>query len=155
MRELVNNIRQRRTGAVRCAWESLQAGWSTVSQLCGSEGKRIRMARLHATVLREIAPQLAEAFRTDPEVAALFDPAVFIGSDEDDCAAAVVERLQLAEVMSGVKTIEGHPIKGAASEDTPIAVLVMDKTSATFYQVSDPRTAPETWPWIETADNRA
>ncbi len=118
-------------------------------------GKLIRMPRLHAIVLRDIAPLVAEAFRTDPEVAELLDPAVFVGADEEDCAAAVVERIQLAEVMSGVEIIEEKSAGEDSLERGPIAVLVMDKTSATFYRVPDPRTDPELWPWMEVANKTA
>ena len=78
------------------------------------------------------APLVAEAFRTDPEVAELLDPAVFVGADEEDCAAAVVERIQLAEVMSGVQITEEESAQEDSLEGAPIAVLVMDRTSTTF-----------------------
>jgi hypothetical protein len=110
------------------------------------------MQRLHFTVLMDIAPQIAEAFRSDPEVDELFDPAVFIGADNDDCAAAVVERLQLAEVMSGVDIIHGNEAIEPTLDGRSIAVLVMDKISATFYSVPDPRTNPELWPWAGNRD---
>ncbi len=106
------------------------------------------MPRLHATVLQEIAPLVAEAFRTDPEVDDLLDPALLIRADEEACAAAVVERIQLVEVMSRVEVTEEKSAQEDAAEGAAIAVLVMDNTSATFYRVPDPRTDPRCWPWM-------
>jgi hypothetical protein len=113
-----------------------------------------RMASPHSLMLLDIAPQVAETFRTDPDVAKLLDPAVFVGVDEDECAAAVVERIQLTAVMSGVDLIEANPIGDKAPERLPIAVLVMDKTRATMYRVADPRTDPELWPWKGIEDDK-
>jgi hypothetical protein len=112
------------------------------------------MASPHSLMLLDIAPQIAETFRTDPDVAKLLDPAVFVGVDEDACAAAVVERLQLMEVMSGVDLIERIPMGNNRPEKVPIAVLVMDKTHATMYRVADPRTNPELWPWMGIEDDK-
>jgi hypothetical protein len=123
------------------------SGWGGWSYL-----KENRMPRLHSTVLLDIALEVAEAFRTDPAVAELLDPAVFIGADEDDCAAAVVERLQLAEVMSGMEITQGSGMRDQTSNRAPIAVLVMDQTSATIYSVPDPRTDPELWPWTASRE---
>ncbi len=108
------------------------------------------MQRAHSLVLLDIAPRVAETFRTDPEVADLLEPAVFVGVAEDECAAAVVERIQLTEVMSGVEFLETIPLGDRSSESVPIAILVMDKKSATFYHVADPRTDPALWPWLGT-----
>jgi hypothetical protein len=105
------------------------------------------MARSHSHALLDIAPQVAETFRIDPDVAELIEPAVFIGVAEDDCAAAVVERIQLSDVLSGVEALETIPTGDRSPESVPITILVMDATSATMYHVADPRTDPGLWPW--------
>jgi hypothetical protein len=113
------------------------------------------MPRSHALMLLDIAPRVAETFRNDPDVGELLEPAVFIGVAEDECAAAVVERIQLTEAMSGLEFLETIPLGDRSPESVPIAVLVMDESSATIYHVADPRTDPELWPWtgIESVQN--
>ena len=105
------------------------------------------MPRSHSIMLLNIAPLVAETFRTDPDVDELLEPAVFVGVAEDACAAAVVERIQLTEAMCGVKCTEAPPVGGQSASGAPIAVLVMDEQSATVYHVADPRVDPKLWPW--------
>jgi hypothetical protein len=105
------------------------------------------MPRSHSIMLLNIAPLVAETFRTDPDIDELLEPAVFVGVDEDACAAAVVERIQLTEAMCGLKCTEAPSPGEQSGSGAPIAVLVMDEQSATVYHVSDPRVDPELWPW--------
>lgn len=101
----------------------------------------------HSLMLQNIGPFVAETFRRDPDVEELLEPAVFVGVAEDGCAAAVVERIQLTEAMSGVNVREESPLGDPPSRGAPIEVLVMDEESATVYHVADPRQNPQLWPW--------
>ena len=110
------------------------------------------MIGAHAIMLLSVAPDVAEMFRSDPKVADLLDPAVYISADEDGVLASVVERLQLTELISGLNQAELNPIWDEAPEGTAIAVLVTDENGATVYRVPDPRTDPNLWPWIGLED---
>src|SRR5438045_3547218 len=106
------------------------------------------MSDIHAIMLLDVAPKVAEMFRTDPRVADLLDPAVLVDANEEGCVATVVERLQLTELMSGAELASGRPMQDPSPDNAPIAVLVMDENGATAYRVPDPRTHPNHWPWI-------
>jgi hypothetical protein len=104
-------------------------------------------------MLLSAAPKVAEMFRTNPRVAALLDPAVYIAADGEGVIASVVERLQLAELMSGLDSADWMPIWDESLEGAPIAVLVRDQSSTTVYRVPDPRNDPEQWPWMGLPDD--
>jgi hypothetical protein len=112
------------------------------------------MSSVHAIMLLSAAPKVAEMFRTDPKVAALLDPAVYIAADEDGLIASVVERLQLAELISGLDSAAWMPTSGESPTDAPIAVFVRDESSTTVYRVPDPRNDPELWPWMGLEDDK-
>jgi hypothetical protein len=43
------------------------------------------MSDLHAIMLLDVAPKVAEMFRSDPGVAELIDPAVLVDANEEGC----------------------------------------------------------------------
>ena len=110
------------------------------------------MIDARAIMLFSVAPDVADMFRSDPKVADLLDPAVYISADEEGVLASVVERLQLTELISGQNQAGPNPIWDEAPEGAPIAVLVKDENGATVYSVPDPRTAPDLWPWMGIED---
>jgi len=110
-------------------------------------GEVLSMLSHHSLMLQNIGPLVAEAFRSDPDVDQLLEPAVFVGVAEGGCAAAVVERIQLTGAMSGVDVHEEPPVEEPPPGGVQIEVLVMDEQSATVYHVADPRTEPQLWPW--------
>jgi hypothetical protein len=106
-----------------------------------------------AIVLVDAAIRVAKWLRTDPMVAELLDPAVFIAADDEHCYATLIERLELIGMMSEIETAAGEPL-----DDLPdgagIAVLVADKSGATIYIVPDPRTHPWLWPWMGPEEDK-
>ena len=106
------------------------------------------MPDIHAVMLFDIAPRVAEMFRTDPEVAALSDPAVLVEVVGDDCVADVVERSELEEILSTATLYEGTSIQDVPHGDGLISVLVVDGDGASYYRVPDPRVHPNRWPWM-------
>ena len=106
------------------------------------------MGGAHVIMLLIAAPKVAVMFRTDPKVADLLDPAVYIAADGDGVIASVVERLQLTEPIFGLKPAQRSPIWYKEPEDAPIAVLVVDEDGASVFRVPDPRTCPDQWPWM-------
>jgi hypothetical protein len=111
------------------------------------------MPSVHAIMLLDVAPKIAEKFKTDPSVAEFLDPAVLVNADEDGCVASIVERLQLTEMMSAAELTSGEPVGHESPDGAPIAVLVMDKSGATVYRVPDPRMDPQCWPWMGLEDD--
>jgi UDP-N-acetyl-D-mannosaminuronic acid transferase (WecB/TagA/CpsF family) len=106
------------------------------------------MSEVHAIMLLCAAPKVAEMFRSDPKVADLLDPAVYIAADGEGVIASVVERLQLAKLISGLDSADWMPTSRESAEAAPIAVLVRDESSVTVYRVPDPRNDPSRWPWM-------
>jgi hypothetical protein len=106
------------------------------------------MPDFHAVILFNIAPQVAEMFRTDPEVAALSDPAVLIDADGDEGVATVLERSELAEILSAATLEEGTSIQEVPDGEGLISILVVDANGASHYRVPDPRIHPDRWPWM-------
>ena len=98
--------------------------------------------------------KVAVMFRTDPKVASLLDPAVYIAADGDGVIASVVERLQLTEPIFDLKPAQRSPIWDEEPEDAPIAVLVVDEDGASVFRVPDPRICPDQWPWTGLGDDQ-
>jgi hypothetical protein len=105
---------------------------------------------IHSILLMDVAPKVAEMLRTNPRVADLIDPAVYVeAADDRHVNYRVVERLQLIEALSGFESEDGEPL-GTDDQGmvAPIAVLVVNKNGMTTYAVPDPRTEPASWPWM-------
>jgi hypothetical protein len=100
-----------------------------------------------------VAPKVADMFRTDPKIADLLDPAVYIAADDDGVIASVVERLELLKVVSELRSNALKPIWEKTSEEAPIAILVTDEGDVSVYRVADPRTCPDQWPWMGLKDD--
>ena len=86
-------------------------------------------------------------FRTDPRIADLIDPAVYIRADDEgrNVSYMVVERLQLIEVMSNVESDEGLLFADEPREEgAPVAILVMDEESAGSLQRPRSENRPRT-----------
>jgi hypothetical protein len=109
---------------------------------------RLEMPGVHAIMLLSAAPGVAEMFRTDPRVAALVNPAVYIAADVNGVIASVIERLQITELISGPVSADWTQILGETPEDAPIVVLVSDESGMAVYRVPDPRNDRELWPWM-------
>ena len=99
------------------------------------------------------APKVAEMFRTDPKVAELLDPAVYIGADEEGVIASIVERLKLMEPTLGMESTVRKAILENSPKGALIAVLVIDESGASAFHVPDPRSEPEQWPWMGLEDD--
>jgi hypothetical protein len=99
-------------------------------------------------MLLAVAPKVAEMFRSDPKIADLLDPAVYIAADGDGVIASFVERLELVELVPGPRSSDRKPIWAKSPEEAPIAILVKDKCDVAVYRVADPRTCPDQWPWM-------
>jgi hypothetical protein len=112
------------------------------------------MLGVHAIMLLTVAPSVAEMFRTDPKIADLLDPAVYIAADGGGVIASVVERLELTNLISSLQPKNGMPIWDKFPVDAPIAVLVIDRSSAAVYSVPDPRSDPALWPWTGLGDDK-
>jgi hypothetical protein len=95
-----------------------------------------------------VAPKVAEMFRSDPKIADLLDPAVYIAADDDGVIASVVERLELMQIVSRLRSNDLKPIWEKSPVGAPIAILVTDDCDAAVYRVADPRTCPDQWPWM-------
>lgn len=105
-------------------------------------------------LLVEAATEIAVKFRTDPKVAALIDPAVFIYTDEQGHVIyRVIEHLQLIEVMSPIEAADGRRFVDKSREIGIIAVLVTDENGTATYSLPDPRAHPNAWPWLGLEDD--
>jgi hypothetical protein len=100
-----------------------------------------------------VAPMLAEMFHSDPRIADLLDPAIYIAVDDDGVIASVVERLELVELVFGMRSSDGKQVWDNSREKAPIAVLVSDNRDVAVYRVADPRTCPDQWPWMGLEDD--
>ena len=116
---------RRHAGCCKCTWSAAETNTidSPVRALSPHRGHTLsRLSQFHvksyALPLLKIR-SVAETFRTDPDVGELLDPAVFIGVAADECAAAVVERIQLSEVLSGVELLETIPIGDQSPGSVP------------------------------------
>jgi hypothetical protein len=108
---------------------------------------------VHAIMILAVAPKVAEMFRSDPKIANLLDPAIYIAADDDGVIASVVERLELLEVVSRLRSNDLKPIWEKSPEEAPIAILVTDECDVAVYRVADPRTCPDQWPWMGIEDD--
>ncbi len=106
------------------------------------------MPDIHAVMIFDIAPEVAEMFRTDPKIAGLLEPAVLVEVNGDECVASVVERSELAEILSAATLDEGTSFQDVPHGDGLMSVLVVDDKSASHYRVPDPRIHPNRWPWM-------
>ena len=106
------------------------------------------MPDIHAVLLFDIAPRVAETFRNDPTVADLRDPAVLVEVVGDEGMASVVERTELEEILSAGTLDEGTAIEDVSHGDGLISVLVVDGEGASYYRVPDPRVHANRWPWM-------
>jgi len=106
------------------------------------------MPDIHAVMLFDIAPKVAEMFRTDPAIGALRNPAVLVEANGDECVASVVEESELAEILSAATLEEGDFHQDIPCGDGLMSVLVVDGDGASHYRVPDPRLHPNRWPWM-------
>jgi hypothetical protein len=106
------------------------------------------MPDIHAVMLFDIAPRVAETFRNDPAVAALQDPAVLVEVVGEECAASIVERSELEEILSAATLEEGTSLQDIPGGDGLISALIVDGDGASHYRIPDPRRHPNRWPWM-------
>lgn len=106
------------------------------------------MPDLHAVMIFDIAPEVAETFRADPKVASLSDPAVLLEVQGAGCVASVLEESELIEILSAATLEEGIFFQDVPRGDGLISFLVVDEESASHYRVPDPRFTPKEWPWM-------
>src|SRR5580692_8471940 len=106
------------------------------------------MPDIHAVMLFDMAPKIAETFRNDPTVAALRDPAVLVEVIGEESVASIVERSELEEILSGASLEEGTSLQHIPGGDGLISALVVDGDGASHYRVPDPRLHPNRWPWM-------
>jgi hypothetical protein len=115
------------------------------------------MASVHGIMLENVAPKIADQFRTDPKVATLIEPAVWINAIEEGCAAVIIERLEAIEAMSKCEPAEGPGVATPPPPGHPILAVVVDRravgTEARTFYVADPRLHPDEWPWTGSADD--
>lgn len=115
------------------------------------------MSEVHRFVLLQAAREVAELFGSDPGVAALIDPAVWIDANEDGYAATIIERLEVVDALSGFPLAEGPGVAQRPPDDSPITVVVVhhfgSPPSARIYNVPDPRKEPGSWPWTGPDDD--
>jgi hypothetical protein len=106
-------------------------------------------------MLRSVASKVAEQFRTDPKVAEMIQPAVWIDADEEGCVAAILERLEAIEALSPFQPVGGQPL-AIPKEEAPITIVVVDhrrdREGARTFNVPDPRQHPDHWPWTGDDD---
>jgi hypothetical protein len=107
------------------------------------------MASEHTIMLLDIASRVAEKLRADPQVANFLDPAVCIAAYDDGCDATLIERLEVMQIMSEISTNEAEPMQTTSVGPT-VAVLIADKSGATFFTLPDPRMYPSLWPWTHS-----
>jgi hypothetical protein len=110
------------------------------------------MASEHTIMLLDIASRVAEKLRTDPRIANFLDPSVCIAAYDDGCDATLIERLEVTQIMSEIRTNEAEPVQ-ATSVGPTVAVLIADKSGATLFMLPDPRFYPGLWPWTHS-ENR-
>ena len=106
------------------------------------------MPDTHAALLINVAPRVAEIFRTDPEMARLSAPAVLVEAKGEECLATILEQSELVDLLSSGTLEEGTSIHDVTHEDGLISVLVIEGDSASHYRVPDPRSHPKVWPWM-------
>jgi hypothetical protein len=104
------------------------------------------MANEHTIMLREIASRAAEKLRTDPRVANFPDPAVCVAAHDEGCDATLIERLEVMQLVPEIRTNQAEPMQ-ATSVGPTVAVLIADKSGATFFMLPDSRFYPRLWPW--------
>jgi hypothetical protein len=109
------------------------------------------MASEHTIMLLDIASRVAEKLRTDASIANFLDPAVCIAAYDDGCDATLIERLEVTQIMSEIRTNEAEPVQ-ATSVGPTVAVLIADKSGATLFMLPDPRFYPGLWPWTHSED---
>ncbi len=105
------------------------------------------MLNPYTITLLNVAPSVAELFRTDREAAELIDPAVYIDVDGATPVIRIIERSLLIEAMTNAESIDARRFLDESPTDLPIAVLVINKSGATLFRVPDPRLHPELSPW--------
>jgi hypothetical protein len=103
----------------------------------------VQHQRLHRPAFRQRATRSPAA---DPQVANFLDPAVCIAAYNDGCDATLIERLEVMQKMSEFRTNEAEPMQATSAGPT-VAVLIADKSGATFFILPDPRFYPGLWPW--------
>jgi hypothetical protein len=104
------------------------------------------MASEHTIMLLDIASRVAEKLGADPQVANFLDPAMCIAAYNDGCDATLIERLEVMQKMSEFRTNEAEPMQATSAGPT-VALLIADKSGATFFILPDPRFYPGLWPW--------
>jgi hypothetical protein len=111
------------------------------------------MPDVHAIILLGVAPKVAEMFRTDPHVAELLDPAIYVAADADECVVTVANGSELTKLIPDWELTHAERIDDESPRGAPIMALVMDESGVTIYRLPDPRTAPEVWPWMGLEDD--
>ncbi len=109
------------------------------------------MASEDNTVLLKIARRVAEKLRTDPRVANFLDPAVCIAAYQQGCDAALIERVEVMQIMWEIRTNQAEPMQ-ATCVGPSVAVLIADNSGATFFMLPDPRIFPGLWPWMHSEE---
>ena len=110
------------------------------------------MPDLHAVMIFDIAPEVAETFRTDPTVATLSTPAILVEVQGDACVASVLDESELMEILLTATLDEGIFFQDIPRGDGLISFLVVDGDGASHYRVPDPRIEPKQWPWMGDPD---
>ena len=107
------------------------------------------MASEHKITLLDIASRVAEKLCTDPRIANFLDPAVCIAAHDDGCNATLIERLEVMQITSEIRTNEAGPMQTTSVGPT-VAVLIADKSGVTYFMLPDPRFYPGLWPWTHS-----
>jgi hypothetical protein len=67
------------------------------------------MSRVRTILLLDVAPRIAEIFRTNSKIAYFIDPVVYVeAADEGYVTHRIIERLQLIAAMSGTQSDDRH-----------------------------------------------
>jgi hypothetical protein len=110
------------------------------------------MSTEHKCMLLDVATRVAERLRSDPRVTNFLDPAICIAAYDEGCDATLIERLEVIQIMSEIPTDRATPSEATFVGPT-IAVLIADKSGATFYMLPDPRRYPGLWPWTQSENS--
>jgi hypothetical protein len=105
------------------------------------------MKSTHSFIILDAAPRLSTMFRTNPSVAALLEPAVYVVVRGNSYVATVVERRQCGALSRATVQTQRYPLGIRSSYASAIMVFLWDENGPTTYKVPDPRMQPDLWPW--------